>query len=134
MKVLLGVLSLMLLSQVSFAGESKQVVASFDITPCSRATSYVDSLGIRWPTVQIARQSTDLVVSVGHQQELNYDEFNAANYECNGLALAAAGITFVVNPGLFAAAYEGTYSACMYGRLAGQITGIGVHVESTCHW
>lgn len=133
-KLLLGTMIFGALSTEVMAAQTKNVVASFDITPCSRTTSYRDSFGITWPTIQFARQSTDLVVTVGHAPDFSYESFNAANNECQGLAIAAAGITFVVNPAAFAAAYEGTYSACMYARLGGEISGIGVAVESTCHW
>ncbi|MGZ3790193.1 MAG: hypothetical protein ACXVLQ_16795 [Bacteriovorax sp.] len=134
-KILLVTGALALISANAMADVKRQVIASFDITPCSRTSGYYDDFNIWWPTVQFARQTTDIVVTTNHTPDLSYDRYQAANGECNGLALAAAaGIALAVNPGAFASAYETTYDGCMYARLGGEITGIGVNVESTCHW
>jgi hypothetical protein len=138
MKTLVTVLgfTLLTLAQNAQASEVRKTVASFDITPCSRVTTYRDSFGIEWPTIQFARQSMDLNVAVNGSPELTSAEIEDTINMCDEIAIvvgAGAG-ALSANPGAFAAAYEGSFDACVATRLSSELSGVSVHLESTCHW
>lgn len=116
------------------AATIKKTLASFDITPCSRASGYRDDLGIWWPTIKFARQSVDLNVTL--TSILDAEELNRVFNDCNNIALATAGgvSVFSGNPGSFAGTYKATFESCLQTHVEKNAISLNVGVDSTCHW
>lgn len=115
----------------------KKHLAGADIWPCTRMESYRDDLGITWPTVRTARQTTDVVLYVDSSGgDLSMAEVDRIGGECNEIALVVAGGAGLItlNPEAFLAAYEPSFDACFVGKLAGKAVGLDLRFESVCHW
>jgi hypothetical protein len=138
MKTTLVLVALSFLTVFSEANalEVNKTVASFNITPCSRATTYKDSFGITWPTIQFADQSVDLIVKVSGNDQISLGDIEETIFACDQFAIGV-GLTvgaFSANPGAFAGAYEVSFNTCAVARLAGDLTGVSVKAENRCHW